>query len=388
MSEILVIDASKLLPGDIVLSTGKNKVSWMIRAATTGDYSHAALHVGHGIAVEANDPGVVPIFLPAVSYEANTKVHVRRAQGLTPDQQSQLVDFVWELLYRPYSTRGAIATVWQRLRQESDRGYFCSQLAAAAYESIGARIVDLEAARCKPNDLGDSERLVDVPEATQRVDKEVHDATTELMGGACEKFVEVGAFGEKFLIDVCLKHFPKVFAQPFNIYDLLRQFFDGTVDVETVGKPCDDAAAKAITDLVRLRPLTPCPGISVATYLADSDKWLPTLFTNEGDVLMDRKSGFNYHKQFITHLFTARNWEINYWFHEHERMLQKADELGSKSIKAMAMWIGHAVALEFKYAAILRNSTHPGFLPRAKIEQYKDDLRKAYGRQSSTEADK
>ena len=53
-----------------------------------------------------------------------------------------------------------------------------------------------------------------------------------LMGGACEKFVEVGAFGEKFLIDVCLKHFPKVFAQPFNAYDLLRQFFDGTVDVE------------------------------------------------------------------------------------------------------------------------------------------------------------
>ena len=37
---------------------------------------------------------------------------------------------------------------------------------------------------------------------------------------------------EKFLIDVCLKHFPKVFAQPFNAYDLLRQFFDGTVDVE------------------------------------------------------------------------------------------------------------------------------------------------------------
>ena len=65
MSEILVIDASKLLPGDIVLCTGKNKVSSMVRAATAGNYSHAALHVGHGIAVEANDPGVVPIFLPA-----------------------------------------------------------------------------------------------------------------------------------------------------------------------------------------------------------------------------------------------------------------------------------------------------------------------------------
>jgi hypothetical protein len=82
MSDVLVIDVSKLLPGDIVLSTGKNKVSWMIRAVTGGDYSHAALHVGHGIAVEANDPGVVPVFLPAVSYEANTRVHVRRLRGL------------------------------------------------------------------------------------------------------------------------------------------------------------------------------------------------------------------------------------------------------------------------------------------------------------------
>jgi hypothetical protein len=387
MSEILVIDASKLLPGDIVLSTGKNKVSWMIRAATAGDYSHAALHVAHGIAVEANDPGVVPIFLPAVSYEANTKVHVRRARGLTPDQQSQLVDFVWELLYRPYSTRGAIATVWQKLRQQSDRGFFCSQLAAAAYESIKAPIADREAVRCKPSDLNDSERLVDVPDAVQSVKENIYDATTKLMGDAYVKYVEVGAFGEKFLIDVCLKNLPKEFAQPFNIYDLLRQFFEGTVDVETVGKPSDAFAAKVITDLVRLRPLTPCPGISVATYLADSDKWLPTVFTKEGDILMDRKSGFDYHKQLITHLFTASNWEINRWFHEHERMMQKADELGSESLEAMANWIGHAVALKYKYAAILRNSTQPGLLPRSKIEQYKDDLRKAYGRQPSRDAD-
>jgi hypothetical protein len=191
-------------------------------------YSHAALHVAHGIAVEANDPGVVPIFLPAVSYEANTKVHVRRARGLTPDQQSQLVDFVWELLYRPYSTRGAIATVWQKLRQQSDRGYFCSQLAAAAYESIKAPIADPEAVLCKPSDLNDSERLVNVPDAVQSVKK------------------EVGAFGEKFLIDVCLKNLPKEFAQPFNIYDLLRQFFDGTVDVETVGNSGFDPAANSL----------------------------------------------------------------------------------------------------------------------------------------------
>jgi hypothetical protein len=240
----------------------------MIRAVTSGDYRHAALHVGHGIAVEANDPGVVPVFLPAVSYEANTRVYVRRLRGLPPGEQSQLVDFVWEVLYRPYSTRGAIGSVWQKLRQQSDPGYFCSQLAAAAYEKIKSPIADCEAARCKPSDLDASPHLIDVPEAIHKVGKDVHTATTTLMIGAYEKFVDAGAFGEKFLIDVCAKNLPKVFAPPFNLYDLIRQFFDGTVDIEAVGKPCDAFVAKAIRDLIKARPLTPCPGISVATYLA------------------------------------------------------------------------------------------------------------------------
>jgi uncharacterized protein YycO len=387
MSDVLVIDVSKLLPGDIVLSTGKNKVSWMIRAVTGGDYSHAALHVGHGIAVEANDPGVVPVFLPAVSYEANTRVHVRRLRGLPPEKQSQLVDFVWEVLYRPYSTRGAIGSVWQKLRQQSDPGYFCSQLAAAAYEKIKSPIADCEAARCKPSDLDASPHLIDVPEAIHKVGKDVHTATTTLMVGAYEKFVDAGAFGEKFLIDVCVKNLPKVFAPPFNLYDLIRQFFDGTVDIEGVGKPCDAVVAKAIRDLIKARPLTPCPGISVATYLADSDRWLPTVFTKEGDALMNRKSGFEYHKQFVTYLFTASNWEIDRWYHEHERMLQKAEEFGSESFKAMAMWIGSAVVLKYKYAAILKNSQQPGLFPRRLVEQFKADLRAMYKRDPSRDND-
>ena len=100
-----------------------------------------ATHIAHGIAVEADGSGVVPIFLPAVSHEAYTKGQVRRARSLTHDQHYRIVGFVCELLCRPYSKRGAIATVCPRLRQQSDHGYFCSQLAAAAYESIGASIV-------------------------------------------------------------------------------------------------------------------------------------------------------------------------------------------------------------------------------------------------------
>jgi hypothetical protein len=81
---------------------------------------------------------------------------------------------------------------------------------------------------------------------------------------------------------------------------------------------------------------------------------------------MNRKSGFEYHKQFVTYLFTASNWEIDRWYHEHERMLQKAEEFGSESFKAMAMWIGSAVVFKYKYAAIQkilnsRGSFHAGW---------------------------
>jgi hypothetical protein len=56
-------------------------------------------------------------------------------------------------------------------------------------------------------------------------------------------------------------------------------------------------------------------------------------------------------------------------------MLQKADELDSESFKAMAMWIGTAVALKYKYAVILKHSQQPDLFPRSLIEKYKADLR-------------
>jgi hypothetical protein len=69
-------------------------------------------------------------------------------------------------------------------------------------------------------------------------------------------------------------------------------------------------------------------------------------------------------------------------------MLQKAEELGSESFKAMAMWIGLAVALKYKYAVILKNSQQPGLFPRSLIEQYKADLRAMYGRHPSHDGDR
>src|ERR1700737_850953 len=66
--ELLVINPQPLLPGDIVLSTAAGFDSWVIRTGTGSRFSHAMLHVGNGVAVEANDPGVVQVFLPVLGH--------------------------------------------------------------------------------------------------------------------------------------------------------------------------------------------------------------------------------------------------------------------------------------------------------------------------------
>jgi hypothetical protein len=376
MSQISVINADALLPGDIVLSTSKkNKISWMIRVATASEYSHAALHVGHGIAVEANDPGVVPVYLPSVGYDANTKVHVRRVEGLTPEQQTDLVSFVWSLLYRPYSTRGAVSTVLSWLRKEADPGYFCSQLASAAYESIKHRISACASRDCKPSDLAASNRLIDIPEAVHSVDKEVHEATTNLMADAYNQFLEDGNKGERSLLKLFAEHLPKDFAAPFNIYDLVRQFYDGTVDVDTIGKTSDAAVGSTIKRFASERPLTPCPGISVATSMAASDKWMPVVFTDQWKMLTKDRTAFEYHKRFITQLFTASNWEVKHWQNEHDRLVEKAKNLQSQSLEALALWISFALAIKYQYSMILKNSQEPGTIPREVVEKCKATLK-------------
>ncbi|WP_158605849.1 hypothetical protein [Sinorhizobium meliloti] len=384
MSSIAVLRPEALLPGDIILSTGENKVSWLIRAATSGSFSHAALHVGSGIAVEANDPGVIPVFLPAVSYETNVRLRVLRVHGLSQRQRDELVSFVWSVLFRPYSVKGAAGTVLPSLRDQKDPGYFCSQLAAAAYESISLRISDLPSPECKPNDLAISSHLTEVAEAVQHVERDAHAAIARLMGGSYEQYLKDGNNYERSILSVCAKHLPPQFSTPFNLYDLVRQLFDGTVDCDT-SATWDNVVGGLIKQLVTDYPLAPCPGIGVASSLANADNWLPAAFTPTRDTLMHDHASHRYYKDFVTTLFTAYNWEATRWLADHERMIAEAKKLESKSFEAIAMWIGLATANRFQYAALLRNCTEPGFLSDAEREKIRSRLRKLQERHYSAD---
>ncbi|UWM74991.1 hypothetical protein N1937_20235 [Rhizobium sp. WSM4643] len=374
MTSITVINTAALLPGDIILSTGENKTSWLIRAATLGSFSHAALHVGNGIAVEANDPGVIPVFLPAVSYETNVKLRVLRATGLSQKQRDELADFVWSLLFRPYSTKGAVGTILPFLRDQTDAGYFCSQLAAAAYESIGSPVSELPPWECKPSDLANSSVLADIGEAVQTVERATHSAVATLMGASYEEYLQKGNYYERIILGTCVQRLPSQFATPFNLYDLARQLFDGTVDKET-SESWDIAVAGLIKKLVTDHPLAPCPGIGVATSLADADSWLVPVFSPEWNILMEDPSGKVYYEQFMTDLFTARNWEANRWLNDHERLMAEAKKLGSKTFEALAMWIALAATIRFQHAALLRNSRESGFLSPESKEKFSSNLK-------------
>ena len=259
---------------------------------------------------------------------------------------------------------------------------FARSLLPPLTSSIDAPISDLRPWKCKPSNLANSPHLIDVSDAILAVKKETHAAVANLMGGSYEQYLRTGNFYERSILNVCVSKLPQEFAKPFNLYDLARQFFDGTVDEKT-GKTWDIVVGGLVKQTVTDSPLAPCPGISVATSLADADKWLVPVFTPEWTELVENKSGKEYHKQFITRLFTASNWEAERWLKEYERMMEEAKRLNSKSFEALAMWICLAATNRFQYAALLRNSKEPGFLSLELKEKFRSNLKRMQERHFS-----
>lgn len=55
----LSLDPTLLMPGDIILTRSKSAIfSWIIRAFTLSNYSHAAIYIGRDTIIEAVTSGV------------------------------------------------------------------------------------------------------------------------------------------------------------------------------------------------------------------------------------------------------------------------------------------------------------------------------------------
>jgi hypothetical protein len=156
------LDDGRLRTGDIILTSGSNKVSKAVRRATNSAISHAMIYVQHSSVIDATAEGVHSSNIQRIFFEDESVVIVLRPRiSLDDETVRQVTDFARAATGTEYSKREAIAVVARAMRRVRSRKQFCSRLAAQAYASAGIDLVP-DADFCSPEDLRKSEVLFEV----------------------------------------------------------------------------------------------------------------------------------------------------------------------------------------------------------------------------------
>ena len=158
------LDETKLLPGDIILSTEDHYVSKAIRAATKSDISHAMIYVASCSLIDSTEEGVHARNTKRMFFDDNCAVHVRRlAAGPSDEQRELVIGYARSRIGTRYSKREAVRSSVGTAKCPS-RQQFCSRLVAQAYAEAGIWLVD-SPDYCTPDDVKNSNLLVAVPGA-------------------------------------------------------------------------------------------------------------------------------------------------------------------------------------------------------------------------------
>jgi len=150
-----------LVPGDILLIEGNQKISNAIKYLTQSTWSHSALYVGDALPEAqggAERPRLIEVNLgegcvavPLSKY-ASYNTRICRASGLTPEDRKAVVDFMIERLGLKYDTKNIfdmlryfmptlpVPVRWRRRMIAFGSGdptrAICSSLIAQAYETV------------------------------------------------------------------------------------------------------------------------------------------------------------------------------------------------------------------------------------------------------------
>jgi hypothetical protein len=157
------LDATKLLPGDVILERGTSINSNIIRTFDKGFYSHAILYIGNGQIAEAVGDGVV--FMPTLrvitSQPSNFGVYRLPRNELNYNHIEFLESAARQRAFSYYDTSGALATKIPYLESRDDR-QFCSRFVTECYDSAGITLVPGKTPdKVTPNDLArEPSRLV------------------------------------------------------------------------------------------------------------------------------------------------------------------------------------------------------------------------------------
>jgi hypothetical protein len=155
------LNDERLQVGDIILTSGPNKASKVVRRVTKSDISHAMVYVQHSSVIDATADGVHSSNIQRLFFEDESVVLVLRSKKpLDDDSVRKIMDFARAATGTEYSKSEAMATVTGKM-QVRNRKQFCSRLAAQAYAFAGINLV-LDPDYCTPEDLRRSDCLFEV----------------------------------------------------------------------------------------------------------------------------------------------------------------------------------------------------------------------------------
>ena len=162
------IAVSELRSADILVTTGRAFVSGVIRQGTGTDFSHTVLYAGEGNVIEAIDQGVVERALEQALNEATLVIALRR-RDMSDARRRLVIDHARSFVGRPYDYTGAAGAGLSHRRgllacsmspgpcvalyvaakrnasdAHKDTRFFCSELAARAFQLAGMPIADAD----------------------------------------------------------------------------------------------------------------------------------------------------------------------------------------------------------------------------------------------------
>lgn len=162
------IKVELLMPGDIILTASRGKVSKAIRLATKGQVSHAMICVQHGSIIDSTDDGLQAHNIQRELYGPDDHVTVLRLQVPPSDLQlGTIIDFARAEIGTRYSKSEAARSVLTGPKPRT-RQLFCSRLVARAFAGAGIHLVP-DADYCTPEQIRRSPLLAELPDIIETV---------------------------------------------------------------------------------------------------------------------------------------------------------------------------------------------------------------------------
>lgn len=164
------LDATKLRPGDVILSADNSPISQAIRSRTRSDISHAMIYVESHSIIEATNTGVHARNTRRLHYPADRALYVLRPRKpLTPVEARAICLYARGKVGSQYTILEAVQSI-SPIRAKASRRQFCSRLVGQAYTAAG-RPLGGDPDYLSPGDLLRSQVFEQVLDATIAIDE-------------------------------------------------------------------------------------------------------------------------------------------------------------------------------------------------------------------------